>query len=112
VSFGVADLVKIPFMSSSPVTNPSAADETLRAQIFQRLHPRVYLERFIAENIRPDGRTFDEWRSVSVNAGTRLVQLFSAYAMMCSLQARYQPPMALLLCVWEIQRLFAVSRQK
>ncbi|KIK48541.1 hypothetical protein CY34DRAFT_798029 [Suillus luteus UH-Slu-Lm8-n1] len=57
-------------MSSSSVTNPSAADETLRAQIFQRLHPRVYLERFIAENIRPDGRTFDEWRSVSVNAGS------------------------------------------
>ncbi|KAG1778876.1 ribosomal protein S5 domain 2-type protein [Suillus placidus] len=57
-------------MSSSSVTNPSAADEALRAQIFQRLHPRVYLERFIAEKIRPDGRTFDEWRNVSVNAGS------------------------------------------
>lgn len=57
-------------MSSSSVTNSSAADETLRAQIFQRLHPRVYLERFIAEKIRPDGRTFDEWRNVSVNVGT------------------------------------------
>jgi exosome complex component RRP43 len=57
-------------MSSSSVTNPSVADETLRAQIFQRLHPRVYLERFVAEKIRPDGRTFDEWRNVSVNVGS------------------------------------------
>ncbi|KAG1722690.1 ribosomal protein S5 domain 2-type protein [Suillus paluster] len=57
-------------MSSSSTANPSAADETLRAQIFQRLHPRVYLERFIAEKIRPDGRTFDEWRNVSVNVGS------------------------------------------
>ncbi|KAG1886659.1 ribosomal protein S5 domain 2-type protein, partial [Suillus subluteus] len=39
----------------------------LRAQIFQRLHHRVYLERFITEKIRPGGRTFDEWRNVSVN---------------------------------------------
>jgi exosome complex component RRP43 len=66
-------------MSSSSVTNPSVADETLRAQIFQRLHPRVYLERFIAEKIRPDGRTFDEWRNVSVNVGMRFVKLFSAH---------------------------------
>ncbi|KAJ8596856.1 hypothetical protein M405DRAFT_756868 [Rhizopogon salebrosus TDB-379] len=57
-------------MSSSSVTNTSASDDTLRAQIFQRLHPRVYLERFIAEKFRPDGRTFDEWRNVSVNVGS------------------------------------------
>ncbi|KAG0696798.1 ribosomal protein S5 domain 2-type protein [Suillus ampliporus] len=57
-------------MSSSSTANPSAADETLRGQIFQRLHPRVYLERFIAEKIRPDGRAFDEWRNVSVNVGS------------------------------------------
>ncbi|OAX36890.1 hypothetical protein K503DRAFT_850676 [Rhizopogon vinicolor AM-OR11-026] len=57
-------------MSSSSITKPSAADDTLRAQIFQRLHPRVYLERFTAEKFRPDGRTFDEWRKVSVNVGS------------------------------------------
>jgi len=42
----------------------------LKASIFQRLHPRVYLERFIAENIRPDGRKFDAWRGVSLNVGS------------------------------------------
>ncbi|KAJ7650295.1 ribosomal protein S5 domain 2-type protein [Roridomyces roridus] len=41
-----------------------------KASIFQRLHPRAYLERFVAENIRPDGRAFDAWRDVSVNVGS------------------------------------------
>ncbi|KAJ7600983.1 ribosomal protein S5 domain 2-type protein [Mycena floridula] len=45
-------------------------EETLKASIFQRLHPRAYLERFIAENIRPDGRDFDGWRQFSVNVGS------------------------------------------
>lgn len=39
------------------------------AQTFQRLHPRTYLERFLAEGIRPDGRATFEWRDVSVNSG-------------------------------------------
>ncbi|KAJ7364025.1 ribosomal protein S5 domain 2-type protein [Mycena albidolilacea] len=40
------------------------------AKIFQRLHPRAYLERFVAEDVRPDGRPFDAWRDVSVNVGS------------------------------------------
>lgn len=40
------------------------------AQAFQRLHPRTYLERFLAEGIRPDGREPGSWRNVSINAGT------------------------------------------
>lgn len=43
--------------------------ESLKASIFQRLHPRVYFERFLSENVRPDGRAFDAWRDVSVNVG-------------------------------------------
>lgn len=43
--------------------------ESLKAAVFQRLHPRIYLERFVAENVRPDGRDFDGWRDVSVNVG-------------------------------------------
>jgi len=43
--------------------------DTLKAAVFQRLHPRLYLERFFAEDIRPDGRTFDGFRDVSVNVG-------------------------------------------
>lgn len=46
-----------------------AEQEALKASIFQRLHPRVYLERFLSENIRPDGREFDAWRDASVNVG-------------------------------------------
>ncbi|KAJ7104184.1 ribosomal protein S5 domain 2-type protein [Mycena belliarum] len=45
-------------------------DSALKASIFQRLHPRAYLERFVAEDIRPDGRPFDAWRDVSVNVGS------------------------------------------
>ncbi|KAF8885791.1 ribosomal protein S5 domain 2-like protein [Infundibulicybe gibba] len=44
--------------------------ESLKASVFQRLHPRVYLERFLAEKVRPDGRNFDEWRDISVNVGS------------------------------------------
>lgn len=40
-----------------------------KAAVFQRLHPRVYLERFISEGLRPDGRQLDAWRDVSVNVG-------------------------------------------
>ncbi|KAH7929016.1 ribosomal protein S5 domain 2-like protein [Leucogyrophana mollusca] len=57
---------------STCVKAPPSQEETdsLRAQIFQRLHPRTYLERFLTENVRPDGRTFDEWRTVHVNVGS------------------------------------------
>ncbi|KAJ7931489.1 ribosomal protein S5 domain 2-type protein [Mycena leptocephala] len=46
------------------------SDSALKASIFQRLHPRAYLERFVSENVRPDGRAFDAWRDVSVNVGS------------------------------------------
>lgn len=47
-------------------------DGDIKAAVFQRLHPRLYLERFIAENVRPDGREFMAWREVSINVGTVL----------------------------------------
>ncbi|KAF5321294.1 hypothetical protein D9619_000195 [Psilocybe cf. subviscida] len=43
--------------------------DALKAAVFQRLHPRAYLERFVAENVRPDGRAFEEFRGLSVNVG-------------------------------------------
>lgn len=49
--------------------SPSPAADALKALTFQRLHPKTYLERFLAENVRPDGRDLDEWRDVSVNVG-------------------------------------------
>lgn len=48
----------------------STEQDALKAAVFQRLHPRVYLERFVAEGIRPDGRPIDAWRDVSANVGT------------------------------------------
>ncbi|KAF8551443.1 hypothetical protein OG21DRAFT_1369250, partial [Imleria badia] len=44
--------------------------DALRAQIFQRLHPHAYLERFLAEGVRPDGREPHAWRDVFVNVGS------------------------------------------
>ena len=45
--------------------------DAINASIFQRLHPRIYFERFVSENVRPDGRDFNAWRDVSVNVGMR-----------------------------------------
>ncbi|KAJ3504972.1 hypothetical protein NLJ89_g7661 [Agrocybe chaxingu] len=44
--------------------------DALKAAVFQRLHPRAYLEKFLAEDVRPDGRSFDGFRDVSVNVGS------------------------------------------
>jgi exosome complex component RRP43 len=43
---------------------------TTNAQIFQRLHPKAYLERFLAEHVRPDGREVEEWRDLIVHVGS------------------------------------------
>ncbi|KAF8638088.1 hypothetical protein AX17_002449 [Amanita inopinata Kibby_2008] len=56
--------------AQTPATSSFSAEEPLRAAIFQRLHPRVYLERFAAQNIRPDGRDFTTWRNASINVGS------------------------------------------
>ena len=41
----------------------------LESSVYQRLHPKAYLERFLAEKLRPDGREPAEWRDVSVITG-------------------------------------------
>ncbi|TCD64232.1 hypothetical protein EIP91_004334 [Steccherinum ochraceum] len=58
---------------SEPSTSKQASDAeeiALKAATFRRLHPKLYLERFLAENVRPDGRAFGEWRDVSLNVGS------------------------------------------
>jgi exosome complex component RRP43 len=50
------------------MANPS--QESLKASVFQRLHPLAYFERFLAEKVRPDGRGFDAWRDAFVNVGS------------------------------------------
>lgn len=52
-------------------------DLAFQAETFKRLHPRAYLERFLAEGFRPDGREVDDWREVSVNVGMRQSPRFS-----------------------------------
>ncbi|GAB1519547.1 hypothetical protein RhiTH_002615 [Rhizoctonia solani] len=55
-------------MAESTGQTPSRVD--LEASTFQRLHPRTYFERFIAEGFRPDGRKVDAWRDVRINVGS------------------------------------------
>jgi exosome complex component RRP43 len=45
-------------------------DLDLNAQIFQRLHPKAYLERFLEEKLRPDGREAADWRDLVVHVGS------------------------------------------
>lgn len=55
--------------SASQTSSSTGTQKPLDPLVFQRLNPKAYLERFLVENIRPDGREFDEWRSVNVNVG-------------------------------------------
>jgi len=48
----------------------STPSEAVRVATFQRLHPKTYLERFLEENVRPDGREFLEFRDCSINVGS------------------------------------------
>ncbi|KAF9782995.1 ribosomal protein S5 domain 2-like protein [Thelephora terrestris] len=48
----------------------SVPSEEIRAATFQRLYPKTYLERFLQENVRPDGRDFLEFRDCSINVGS------------------------------------------
>ena len=70
--------ISLEFMAASatPVATTSLessslsqSDEALKVAVFQRLHPRAYLERFLAESIRPDKRLCDGFRDVHVNVG-------------------------------------------
>lgn len=59
-----------------PVSQATAP--ALSAQTFKRLHPHAYLDRFLLEGYRPDGRSLptsssssvDSWRDVTVNVGS------------------------------------------
>ncbi|KAI0694371.1 ribosomal protein S5 domain 2-like protein [Cerioporus squamosus] len=84
--------------SATPSGSNSAEQDALKALTFQRLHPRTYLERFLAENVRPDGRDFGEWRDISVNVGSistadgsALVRLGST-TVVCGVKAEIAEP--------------------
>ena len=59
-------------------TAQTAASTSLTPALFKRLFPRPYLDRFLDENLRPDGRPLDGLdshvsRDVSVNIGAVLL---------------------------------------
>lgn len=60
-------LMAVSSTNMAPISD--SVQENLKALTFQRLHPRAYLERFIAENIRPDARQFQDRRDITVNVG-------------------------------------------
>jgi exosome complex component RRP43 len=70
----------------------------INAQIFQRLHPKAYLERFLADKFRPDGREASEWRdlfvhlgSISTADGSALVRLGET-TIVCGVKAEIAEP--------------------
>ncbi|KIJ49546.1 hypothetical protein M422DRAFT_59277 [Sphaerobolus stellatus SS14] len=48
----------------------STSQKKFDPSVFQRLHPRAYLERFLAEGVRPDGREPGSWRDAIANVGS------------------------------------------
>ena len=81
-------------MSLNTVTSTMSVEQDVKAAIFQRLHPRVYFERFVAENVRPDGREFNAWRDVSVNVGAGVYRTIYG-TKLTVLQGQYRQQMAL-----------------
>ncbi|GAA5846610.1 hypothetical protein JCM9279_006761 [Rhodotorula babjevae] len=66
-----------PTTDTAPPAAASAASSNLTPTLFRRLFPRPYLERFLDQGIRPDGRTLDTkckssncWRDPSANTGS------------------------------------------
>ncbi|EIW61518.1 uncharacterized protein TRAVEDRAFT_35012 [Trametes versicolor FP-101664 SS1] len=85
-------------MAAASSSSSSAEQDALKALTFQRLHPKTYLERFLAEDVRPDGRNLDEWRDVSVIVdsistanGSALVRLGST-TVVCGVKAEIAEP--------------------
>jgi hypothetical protein len=64
---------------SSSYTATESGEDAVKAAVFQRLHPRVYLERFLQENIRPDGRTPNAWRDILINVGKLYLPSYISY---------------------------------
>ncbi|GAA5955148.1 hypothetical protein JCM21900_001625 [Sporobolomyces salmonicolor] len=62
---------------AATATGATTAASTLTPALFKRLHPRPYLDKFIGEGVRPDGRPVgaqardqDVWRDASINIGS------------------------------------------
>lgn len=52
----------------------AASSSALTPALFRRLHPKPYLDKFIASEVRPDGRPLagtgsERWREARFNTG-------------------------------------------
>jgi polyribonucleotide nucleotidyltransferase len=94
----------------------AAEQETLKASTFQRLYPRVYLERFLAEGFRPDGRSVDTFRDMTVNVGKPSRHLSSGFKRFSLVwtdsQDLSQLPMVQHLSSWEARPLYVASKPR
>ena len=57
-------------MTASTTSVANSDSTSLGSTIFARLHPTTYLARFLDNAIRPDGRSFDSFREISVGVST------------------------------------------
>lgn len=49
----------------------SKAQFAFGADTFRRIQPQEYLRKFVQQNIRPDGRSFNAFRKTNINLGKR-----------------------------------------
>ncbi|KAH7108048.1 ribosomal protein S5 domain 2-type protein [Auriculariales sp. MPI-PUGE-AT-0066] len=56
--------------AATTATSTTDSGSNMDALIFQRLHPKAYLERFLGKGFRPDGRRTADWRDLSFNVGS------------------------------------------
>lgn len=70
----------------------SSSKESLQATVFQRLHPRTYLSRFVEEGFRPDGRELGDWRDISVNVGKCVLRSSHPASPQTRFSMHYAPP--------------------
>ena len=61
-------------MANSTDTTTSDDQILTEAAAYKRLYPAEYLERFVAEEVRPDGREKGQWRDVRINVGKSILQ--------------------------------------
>lgn len=68
-----------PAQPEAGPSSTSASASALTPALFKRLHPRPYLDKFLGEGVRPDGRLLASdsadlgadagWRDASINVG-------------------------------------------
>lgn len=65
----MAVAVAEPPVSAGSSSQPTSTGEGSTLEVYKRLHPDSYLSRFLSDGYRPDGRTIQAWRDVSINCG-------------------------------------------